>query len=64
MVKHPHGRVGLELAKAELIAALITAGQKRITLVCGYKIAGHALGVIGAEIGIYRLYHFRAVGRA
>lgn len=39
MVKHPHGRVGLEVgSKAELIAALITAAQKRITLVCnGYK---------------------------
>lgn len=39
MIKHPHGRVGLEVgSKAELIAALITAGQKRITLVCnGYK---------------------------
>jgi arginine decarboxylase len=39
MVKHSNGRVGLEVgSKAELIAALITAAQKRITLVCnGYK---------------------------
>ncbi len=39
MVSHPNGRVGLEVgSKAELIAALITAAQKRITLVCnGYK---------------------------
>lgn len=39
MIQHAQGRVGLEVgSKAELIAALITAAQKRITLVCnGYK---------------------------
>lgn len=39
MIQHTQGRVGLEVgSKAELIAALITAAQKRITLVCnGYK---------------------------
>ncbi len=39
MVSYPSGGVGLEVgSKAELIAALITAAQKRIKLVCnGYK---------------------------
>jgi arginine decarboxylase len=39
MIQHSQGQVGLEVgSKAELIAALITAAQKRITLVCnGYK---------------------------
>ena len=67
MIKHPNGRVGLEVgSKAELIAALITAAQKRITLVCnGYKDREYIrLALLALEIRFYRLYYSGKNGRA